>query len=78
MTPRIVLVLGSLILILGLSEALVRVPLHRVKTARKHLHEVDTSINFVRRRWGSGGKPTPEPLSNYLVSNMFKSVENLQ
>merc|ERR1712223_134695 len=43
-------------------------------TARKNLHEVDASINFVRRRWGSGGKPTPEPLSNYLDAQYFGPI----
>ena len=74
MTPRLVLLLTSFILVLGLSQAFVRVPLHRIRTARKHLHEVDTSINFVRRRWGSGGKPTPEPLSNYLDAQYYGPI----
>jgi cathepsin D len=74
MTSRIALFLVSLVLLLGLSQAFIRVPLHRIRTARKHLHEVDTSINFVRRRWGSGGKPTPEPLSNYLDAQYYGPI----
>ena len=61
------LVLASLMVVAALTHDLVRVPLHRIRTARKQFHEVDTSIQLVHRRWGSGAKPTPEPLSNYMV-----------
>ena len=61
------LVLASLLVVSALTDNLVRVPLHRIRTARKQFHEVDTSIQLVHRRWGSGAKPTPEPLSNYMV-----------
>ena len=67
MTPPTLLVLATLMAVALSSSDFIRVPLHRIKTARKQLHEVDTSINFVRRRYGSGPKPTPEPLSNYMV-----------
>merc|ERR1712153_62476 len=56
------------------SSDFIRVPLHRIKTARKQFHEVDTSINFVRRRYGSGSKPTPEPLSNYMDAQYYGPI----
>merc|ERR1711935_1052061 len=74
MTPPTLLVLATLMAVASSSSDFIRVPLHRIKTARKHLHEVDTSINFVRRRWGSGGKPTPEPLSNYLDAQYYGPI----
>ncbi len=47
------------------TDALVRIPLTRIKSAREHFHEVGTSLNILRRRWNVQG-PHPEPLSNYL------------
>ena len=67
MTLPTLLALATLMAVASSSSDFIRVPLHRIKTARKQFHEVDTSINFVRRRYGSGPKPTPEPLSNYMV-----------
>merc|ERR1719232_543932 len=73
MTLRILFIFSTLMAV-ALSSSLVRVPLHRIKTARKQFHEVDTSINFVRRRYGSGPKPTPEPLSNYLDAQYYGPI----
>jgi len=67
-----------LILLLGLTCALaqnlVRVPLYRIKSARNHFHEVDTSIHVTRRRWGSVRAPHPEPLSNYLDAQYYGPI----
>jgi len=68
------LVLASLLVVSALTDNLVRVPLHRIRTARKQFHEVDTSIQLVHRRWGSGAKPTPEPLSNYMDAQYFGPI----
>ncbi len=65
-----------IVLLVGLavaSEALVRIPLTKVKSARRHFHEVDTSIKYTRLRWGAPG-PHPEPLSNYLDAQYYGPI----
>lgn len=52
---------------------LVRVPLHKIKTARTQFHQVDTSIELTRRRWNIRG-PHPEPLSNYLDAQYYGPI----
>ena len=45
-----------------------RIPLHKVDTVRRTLHEVGTSGESLRHKYenyGSNG-PVPEPLSNYM------------
>jgi len=74
MTPPTILVLATLVAVASSSSDFIRVPLHRIKTARKQFHEVDTSINFVRHRYGSGPKPTPEPLSNYMDAQYYGPI----
>ena len=54
------------------KDSLVRVPLHRIKSARRTFQEVDTTIKFTRRRWGAG--PHPEPLSNYLDAQYYGPI----
>ena len=61
---KVVILLLITFFSLSLSQDLFRVPVYRVQTARNHFHQVDTSIQLTRRRWGDG--PHPEPLSNYL------------
>ena len=62
-----------LCLFLGLSSALVRVPLTKITSARNHFHEVGTSMKVVRKRWGVKG-PHPEPLSNYLDAQYYGPI----
>ena len=56
------------------AENLVRIPVYKVKTARRHFQEVDTSIEFTRRRWGNVANPQPEPLSNYLDAQYYGPI----
>ena len=58
----------------GLAENLVRIPVFKTKSARRHFHEVDTSIEFTRRRWGNVANPHPEPLSNYLDAQYYGPI----
>jgi len=52
-----------------------RVPLYKVTSARKHFREVDTSLNYVRRRYALGSSgPEPEPLSNYLDAQYYGPI----
>lgn len=53
------------------NPGLLRVPLHKVKSSRRHLKEVDTQLTAVRRRWLTSGPPQPEPLSNYMDAQYF-------
>merc|ERR1712168_396005 len=55
--------------------ALKRIPLHKVKTARKHFREVDTSFKFLKSRWTHAMTgPQPEPLSNYLDAQYYGPI----
>lgn len=48
-----------------------RIPLHRVQTVRRQLHEVGTAVKQLRLRYGG---PTPEPLSNYLDAQYYGPI----
>lgn len=56
-------------------EKLIRIPLHRFKSVRRHLHEVGTPIKVVtsHRHLESNG-PFPEPLSNYLDAQYYGPI----
>ncbi|XP_012280312.1 lysosomal aspartic protease [Orussus abietinus] len=47
---------------------LIRFPVHKMKTARMALKEVDTDVQHVLLHQGD---PTPEPLSNYLDAQYY-------
>jgi len=71
---RLSLIIFVTLLATTLADDFIRVPLQRVKSARRHFHEVDTSIQFTRRRWGSVSAPHPEPLSNYLDAQYYGPI----
>ncbi|GJQ74383.1 cathD [Trypoxylus dichotomus] len=64
-----VLLLCSLILIV--SSEFVRVPLYKIKSARRTLQEVGTEVQRVQIKYGG---PTPEPLSNYLDAQYYGPI----
>jgi len=41
------------------------VKLHKIPSVRQTLESVGTSIETVRRKYGSAAPPTPEELKNY-------------
>lgn len=56
---------------------LVRVPVHKFVSARKHFYEVNSPITQLRIRYGAGGNRnggTPEPLSNYLDAQYYGPI----
>lgn len=55
------------------TDGLTRVPLRRFTSARRTLQEVGTTVEVIRRRWGSAG-PHPEPLSNYLDAQYYGPI----
>jgi len=67
------LILLLLVAVLGLTSAIVRVPLTKVKSPRRHLQDVGMEIKNTRRRWNVKG-PHPEPLSNYLDAQYYGPI----
>ncbi|CAL1291326.1 unnamed protein product [Larinioides sclopetarius] len=63
------------LLALASAERLLRLPLHRHKTVRHHLHEVDTPIEVAlpTRRFNNSA-PFPEPLSNYMDAQYYGQI----
>lgn len=55
------------------SGQLVRVPLTKIQTARRHFQEVGTGLDVVKKRWNTQG-PHPEPLSNYLDAQYYGPI----
>ncbi|XP_045769364.1 lysosomal aspartic protease isoform X1 [Maniola jurtina] len=50
-----------------------RIPLYRMQSVRKHLHEVGTELHMVRIKYAAAG-PAPEPLSNYLDAQYYGPI----
>ncbi len=55
------------------DSGLVRVPLTKVQSARRHFQSVGTQVELTRRRWNVQG-PHPEPLSNYLDAQYYGPI----
>merc|ERR1712029_336086 len=57
------------------TQNIVRIPMIKAKTARKHFKEVDTSLQMLKGRWGyEFTGPQPEPLSNYMDAQYFGPI----
>ncbi|CAH4037869.1 lysosomal aspartic protease [Pieris brassicae] len=50
-----------------------RVPLYRIQSVRKQLHEVGTELHVTRVKYAARG-PAPEPLSNYLDAQYYGPI----
>ncbi|XP_054159433.1 lysosomal aspartic protease-like [Oppia nitens] len=53
-----------------------RIPLHKIPSVRRQLHEVETSVKYALplhhlKHYRSGLQPIPEPLSNYLDAQYY-------
>jgi len=59
----------SLVVVAVLAEE--RIRLHRFKSVRRTLAEVDSSVNRLKLKYASFGGPVPEPLSNYLDAQYY-------
>jgi len=58
------------------SEAtkLLKVKLHKIPSVRQTLESVGTSIETVRRKYGSAAPPTPEELKNYNDAQYYGEI----
>ncbi|GLV43662.1 cathepsin D [Carabus blaptoides fortunei] len=65
--------LTCLLLAVAVNCELSRIPLYKVKSARRHFDEVGTELERVQIRYTTGG-PQPEPLSNYLDAQYYGPI----
>nr|ATY38608.1 cathepsin D [Mimachlamys nobilis] len=71
----------ALLAVLACSSALHRIKLHRVKSVRRTLQDVGTSVDILTNRYtglldrnGRLSGPDPEPLSNYLDAQYYGTI----
>jgi len=70
MEVRVMFLLTSILVVTAFGEE--RIRLHRFKSVRRTLTEVDSSVNRLKLKYAShGGEPVPEPLSNYLDAQYY-------
>jgi len=59
-----------LLVLLSTAVALQRIPLHRFKSARRTLQDVDSAVDHLQAKYVGNG-PVPEPLTNYLDAQYY-------
>jgi len=62
-----------LLLAVSAAMALQRIPLHRFKSARRTLTDVDSAVDQLQMKYTSNG-PVPEPLTNYLDAQYYGDI----
>merc|ERR1712080_570962 len=62
-----------LALVLG-AQAVHRIPLYRMKSARRTLKEVSQSFRTIAKRWGPKDNPI-EPITNYMDAQYYGPIE---
>jgi len=68
-----VYVVCCLLLAVSVAVAVQRIPLHRFKSVRRTLTEVDSAVDQLQMRYASTG-PVPEPLTNYLDAQYYGDI----
>jgi cathepsin D len=73
-----IILLTGLLLAFALADAakIQRVSLRKIPTVRQTLKSVGTSLEVIRKRWGTGYKitPTPEELQNYMDAQYYGDI----
>ncbi|XP_037948754.1 lysosomal aspartic protease [Teleopsis dalmanni] len=70
MFKKIIILFACLALV---NCEIIRVPLQKFKSARRHFESVGTELQQLRLRYGSNGV-APEPLSNYLDAQYYGPI----
>jgi len=72
MNYKLILLLATFVC----ASAVIRVPIKRSLSPRRHLQNVGTMVKIIRHRWGSArSTPMPEPLSNYMDAQYYGEIE---
>jgi len=72
--PRAVYIWFCLLLAVSTAVAFQRIRLHRFKSARRTLMEVDSAVDQLQMKYGSTTGPVPEPLTNYLDTQYYGDI----